>query len=83
MRSEGDVTIQKQLAAITPKAELHRWVDELPDGIKGIIVIEMRDDPHDSRANYCYRHIGDVTVAEGLYMLKTYEHFLFDRLSDV
>jgi hypothetical protein len=76
------MALEDQLAQIKDKAELRAWIDELPDGVKGLILLEMPDDPNDDRTTYRYREIGDITIAEGLYAVKSYEHFLFDRLSD-
>jgi hypothetical protein len=77
------MAIEDQLAQIKDKSELLAWIHELPDGAKGIIILEMPEDPNDHRAFYKYREVGDITAAEGLYAIKSYEHFLFDRLSDV
>lgn len=78
--SEFPVGIEQQLAKIADKAALKAWIDSLPDGVKGVVIVELPNDPEqDLIAHYRYREIGDITLAESLYATKSYEHYLFDH----
>jgi hypothetical protein len=80
---------EKQLESIKSKADLHKWVDELPDGVVGIILVRNpaeRHDPPDGcgeeHESYSYREIGEITLESTLYMIRSYEHWIFGDMRD-
>lgn len=53
------MSLEKQLASIKTKAEIHAWVDEQPDGVEGLILIRIRTEDQEIVR---YRHLGDITI---------------------
>lgn len=68
--------LDSQIQKIKDKVDLRAWVDNLPDDARGIIVLEVRDPDDAVMTTYRYHEVGDITCAEGLYAVKSYEHFL-------
>lgn len=68
--------LDNQIQKIKDKADLRAWVDNLPDDARGIIVLEVPNENDAVMTTYRYHEIGDITAAEGLYAVKSYEHFL-------
>lgn len=74
------MSIENQLTQIKTKADLHKLVDELPDGVKGVLLFEVPDEDNERMSFVRYKEIGGVTIAETLYILETYRWRL---MSDV
>ena len=73
--------IEDQLSKIKDKAELKAYIDELPDDVKGLLIVEIPCE-HDGEkcTMHRFREIGaDTTVAEALYLTRSYEHSLFEK----
>jgi hypothetical protein len=72
---------EKQLERIANKAELRAWIDELPDEAVGFILMRLPPKHHDACGKthepYKFREIGDITIEQTLYAMKSWEHWLF------
>jgi hypothetical protein len=73
---------EKQLERIKSKAELKAFVDELEDDAVGLLLICHPEHLHENgcgvaHESYSYRQIGDITDAGALYMVRSWEHWLF------
>ena len=71
---------EKQLQRIADKAELHTFVDSLPDDAIGILIVRLPPEPHEcgeTHEGYRYREIGDITIEQSLYAVKSWEHWIF------
>jgi hypothetical protein len=73
------VNIEDQLASISHKNDLLKRIAKLPEGSKGILVVEEPDSPDNDVCTMHYLRIGEATNAEALYYAKSFEHLLFDR----
>lgn len=77
------MNFEKQLQLMADKKSLHEWVDSLDDNVELSGVILLREDGHkigdktSDECKYTFHHIGNVTVAESLYLTKSFEHWLF------
>jgi hypothetical protein len=71
------MTLEEQLKNIKDKAELHEWVDKLPEGSKGLFIMQMPDDPDATSSIFRHYSFGDITIAEEVYACKSFEHFMF------
>lgn len=70
------MNIEEQLSRIKSKADLRKWVEELPEDAKGLILVHKDSDPED-KAVYSFHEVGPITVAESLWLARSYEHYLF------
>lgn len=75
--------LEKQIGAIADKAALKAYIEEMPDDVRGVILTEAPAENPDCE-NECelhyivqYRTIGDVTPAECIYLVRSYEHWVF------
>lgn len=66
------MSIENQLTQIKTKADLHKLVDELPDGVKGVLLFDTPDTENESMMFLRYREIGGITIAETLFLIETY-----------
>jgi hypothetical protein len=78
---------ERQLEKIKSKDDLHKWVDELDEGAIGLLLVRNPPSVHCSEdgcgeihESYSYREIGDVTLEQTLYILKSYEHWMFGNM---
>ncbi len=76
------MNIEEQMQSIADKAALLKRVSELPEGSKGILVVEEPDFPGNDVCSMHYLRIGEATNAEALYYAKSFEHWLFNRHND-
>lgn len=65
-------SIERTMAHLKNKDELHRFVDGLPETAQGIIIVDYRDEER----TLLYQEIGDATVMQAVYWLRSLEHFL-------
>lgn len=72
------MSIENQLTQIKTKADLHKLVDELPDGVKGVLLFDTPDAEDDKMCFVRYKEIGGITIAETLYLLETYRWRLME-----
>lgn len=77
--------VDKTLGYIFDKDALHRWIDEQPEGSEMLVVSRSYDECPDCHedgctgaATYAYQILGDVAAPDLLWMLKSFEHHLFD-----
>lgn len=59
------MALDQQLARIKDKDDLHRWIDDLPEEARALILVDKDDE------NYEYRELGELTVAEIVYMCES------------
>jgi hypothetical protein len=74
---------EQQLEAIKNKADLHKWVDELPDDATGLVLIRNPAELHacgEKHESYSYREIGAITVEESVYMARSWEHWMLSAM---
>jgi hypothetical protein len=62
--------LDKQMAEIKDKADLHRWVDSLPETLDGIILVS------DASGRITVRHLGQISLKTSLWNIKLYEQWL-------
>lgn len=87
------MNIERQLASIKSKSELHKWIDELPDEAEGVLLMRLPSEPltedeqkataHDSGAApvrdcFRFRHFGNIELGESVYMVRCFEHWLLN-----
>ena len=72
--------LEKQLEHIVRKDDMHKWVDSLPEGSKEIIILSVPDDDGSSWMHY--RYVGESTSADLLYCVKSFEHWLFRKVTE-
>jgi hypothetical protein len=66
-----DSPLDKQMAEIKDKADLIKWVGNLPDDLDGIILV---NDPASGRITV--RHLGKITLKSALWNIKLYEQWI-------
>ena len=71
---------EKQLQRIADKAELHTFVDSLPDDAIGILIVRLPPQSGEQHEGYRYREIGDITIEQSLYAVKSWEHWIFHEI---
>ncbi len=72
------MNLERQLASIKTRADLHAWVDTLPeDGCKGLILLDTAMSGSGSQIKFY--EVGEITLAESLWYTKSFEHWLFDH----
>lgn len=59
---------EQQLESIVEKAELHQWIDELPEGSSAIIMAELPDGEN------AWHYFGDMTLGKALWLTRLFEH---------
>ena len=75
--------LEKQIEDIADKAALKAYIEALPDGVRGVILTESLDEEseHDEDCEEShvikYKHIGDITMAQSVYLVRSYEHWVF------
>jgi hypothetical protein len=63
--------LDKQMAEIKDKADLHRWVDGLPENLDGIILIT-----YPATGRLTVRHLGHITLSKSLWNIEVYKNWL-------
>lgn len=76
--------LEKQIGAIADKAALKAYIEEMPDDVRGVILTEAPSEPIDDCDEDCdahytvqYKNIGDITLAQSVYLVRSYEHWVF------
>jgi hypothetical protein len=69
------MALDQQLARIKDKDDLHRWIDELPDDTRALILV-------DADEHYEYRELGELTVAEIVYMCESLKWEVMEQGDD-
>lgn len=60
------MALDQQVARIKDKDEMHRWIDELPDDARAIILVDPGGDKH-----FEYHELGELLIAEIVYMCES------------
>ena len=74
---------EKQLQRIADKAAFHQFIDELPDDAIGILIVRLPPEPQETQEthdSYRYHEIGDITIEQSLYAVKSWEHWIFHEI---
>jgi len=64
------MSFEKTLQSLADKKELHAWVDDLPEGAKGIIILELPETKSIKEVDF-----GEVTLAEACFYVNAYLHW--------
>jgi hypothetical protein len=71
------MSIEKSLENIADKASLHAWVDSIPEGAKGLVLIAYPDEAvggwHESKT------FGTPMASELVWLMRSYEHRLLTQ----
>jgi hypothetical protein len=77
MASTNDQTssnLEAQIRDVTAKAELHDWIDALEGkNFSGIVLLQCDDVDDDSLFRIRYREVGDMTIANTIYLIESYK----------
>jgi hypothetical protein len=73
------MNFEKQIATIKDKQDLHAWVDKLPDGAKGLIILQLPSTEEDVDTMR-QTDFGELTIAEGTWLAQSYIHWIFSNV---
>lgn len=81
------MNFERQLESIKNKADLHKWIDEIPDDAQGIVMMQLPSEPSPSnpgqnRDVFRFRHFGDIEIRDSVYMARCWEHWLLGISDD-
>jgi hypothetical protein len=63
----------KQMAEIKDKADLIKWVDQLPAEVEGMILVRHPD------GRILVRHLGDITLSRALWSVEQYKKWIIEQ----
>lgn len=62
--------LEDTIASIVDKAQLHAWIDDLPEGSCAVILAELPDGVN------AFNTFGEINRGKALWLSKTFEHFI-------
>jgi hypothetical protein len=70
---------EKTLQNLADKKRLHEWVDNLPEGVTGHIVVQLPGEDVD-KSTVRFTEIGSETLAETVYLAQSVIHWIFSEM---
>jgi hypothetical protein len=65
---------EAQLLSIKHKADLHKWIDDLPDSATVIILANCEQ--NEEREWHKFYEFGGMSIAQSVYMLECFKNYL-------